>query len=86
MGQKRLLGKLLEIGYQAFVHCTALEGVLRLPNSLVRIGQYAFECSTSLTKVTYREDLENMRNVAFGGCTTLLLQRVGRKATGTDTI
>jgi hypothetical protein len=92
MGRKKLIevifpeGKLRAIGMRAFAHCTALRGVLRLPNSLMRIEQHAFECCTSLTKVTYREDLENSRHAAFRGCApTLLLQRVGRKA-GTNAV
>jgi hypothetical protein len=92
LGRKKLIevifpeGKLLEIGIGAFAHCTALRGVLRLPNSLERIDQQAFECCKSLTKVTHREDLENIRHIAFRGCApTLLLQRVGRRA-GANTV
>ena len=89
MGRKKLTevifpeGKLLEIGYRAFAHCTALKGVLRLPNTLMTIDQHAFECCTSLTKVTSRGDLENMRHIAFRGCApTLLLPQVGNSSTG----
>jgi hypothetical protein len=89
MGRKKLIevifpeGNLRVIGYRAFAHCTALNGVLRLPSTLNMIQQGAFECCKSLTEVISRGRRLPINDVAFGGCTALLEAEM---KTGNDTI
>lgn len=45
--------------------------MLNLPTSLTSIGDYAFRCCTSVTKLTFPESLAAIGKYAFLGCTSL---------------
>ena len=64
-------GQLREIQYRAFANCTALSGPLRIPSSVKILHECAFEYCTSLTEVVLQDGLEEIRNFAFRGCTSL---------------
>jgi hypothetical protein len=64
-------GQLREIQHRAFANCTALSGPLRIPSSVKILHEGAFEYCTSLTEVMLQDGLEEIRNFAFRGCTSL---------------
>lgn len=61
---------LVEIGSDAFGHCTALSGTLQIPGSVKTIGDYAFE-SCGMTKLVLGDGIESIGSYAFYGCKSL---------------
>ena len=57
---------LQKIGDYAFCNCLSLERI-KLPSTVVEIGENAFHSCYNLKKVTFNEGLEKIGNGAFGG-------------------
>ena len=60
-----------EIGYQAFYSCTKLSGTLVLPQSLQKIGDYAFAGGNGLSEIVINNSLSSIGKNAFSGCSNL---------------
>lgn len=66
------------IGQYAFSGCTALakvnsdtEGEMILPENLITIGSYAFQNLSSITKIVVNDNVNNIGQNAFYGCSAL---------------
>jgi hypothetical protein len=68
------------IGYQAFVHCASLTGVM-IPDSVTTLGDQAFYACTSLSAVTIPDSVTNAAELAFVFCSGLTSATVGNGVT-----
>lgn len=59
------------IGYEAFIECRKLTGIV-LPNSLKTIGNGAFWGCSGLTSIAIPNSVTSIGNGAFGGCGALV--------------
>ncbi len=62
-----------ELKNYAFSGCSCLAGELSIPNSVVSIGESAFQNCIGLTSLTIPSAVTNIGNHAFGGCFGLSL-------------
>ena len=62
-----------ELKNYAFYGCSCLTGELSIPNSVVSIGERAFQNCIGLTSLTIPNAVTNIGNSAFGGCYGLTL-------------
>ena len=59
----------------------ALQGEYAVPNSVTSIGNYAFDCCTSLTSVTIGNSVTDIGNCAFRYCYSLTSVTIGNSVT-----
>lgn len=59
----------------AFCHCENLQSVV-LPSTLVTIESGVFGYDTSLTTVTFNTGITTIKNSAFSGCTSLVIEEL----------
>ena len=64
--------KVTEIGDSCFAGLLTVKKV-RVPEGIVRIGDYAFECCGCLNKIYLPDSLESIGEGAFSGCINLVL-------------
>ncbi len=62
--------QLESIAYRAFADCTGLEEV-KIPDTVIELGNGAFSNCTSLEKVTLGTEVRNLGIGVFAGCTAL---------------
>ena len=82
------------IGNYAFNGCIALEkfnsntaGELIIPSGVIKIGEYAFQNLSSITKIVIADSVTEIGSYAFSGCSTLkdiTIPFIGKTATSTE--
>ncbi len=76
--QCKMPNSLTSIGFCAFEGCSGLIGAFSIPNSVIRINDYAFKACSSLTAVTIPNSVTNIYKQGFKDCTGLSQITVAR--------
>ncbi len=59
------------IGDYAYSNCTAIDGIITIPDSVKNIGKYAFFSCSNMPRITIGTGIANIGEYAFAECTSL---------------